>query len=183
MSTANRIVTAALALFYRNGFHASGVDLLSAEAGVTKRTLYKHFPSKDDLIESALELRHELFMSWLKRHIGAARAEDRPLAYIDFIGNWVAEEGFCGCAFINASAEYAAREQTPHRLADQHKQEIKALLAHLCTEAGALDEVAVADSLFLIGEGLIVASQVQGYSGSLVQNAKRAASLLWDAAR
>ncbi|TCK03608.1 TetR/AcrR family transcriptional regulator [Marinobacterium mangrovicola] len=183
MSTADRIVTAALALFYRNGFHASGVDLLSAEAGVTKRTLYKYFPSKDELIESALQLRHEQFMAWLKQHVAAAAVEDGPLAYIDFIGNWVADAEFCGCAFINAAAEYAAPEQIPHRLADQHKEEVRALVVNLCTEAGAKDAVSVADSLFLIGEGLIVASQVRGYNESLVQNAKKAATLLWDAAR
>ncbi|SEG84490.1 TetR/AcrR family transcriptional regulator [Marinobacterium lutimaris] len=182
MPTANRIVTAALALFYRNGFHASGVDLLSAEAGVTKRTLYKYFPSKDDLIESALLLRHEQFIGRVKQHVLAVEAEARPLAYLDFIGDWVAETEFCGCAFINAAAEFAAREQVPHRLADQHKEEIKALLLGLCSAAGAREPAPVADALFLLGEGLIVTSQVQGCSEALVSNAKQAGRLLWDAA-
>ncbi|MEB3734489.1 TetR family transcriptional regulator [Halopseudomonas pachastrellae] len=85
MSTPQHIVASALGLFYRNGFHASGVDLLSREAGVTKKTLYRHYPSKDVLIEAALALRHTQFMARLRAFVEQAAVEQRPLAYVDFI--------------------------------------------------------------------------------------------------
>ncbi|KEA62489.1 transcriptional regulator, TetR family [Marinobacterium lacunae] len=175
MSTSDRIVESALSLFYRNGFHASGVDLLSEQAGVTKRTLYKYFPGKEELIEAALELRHRQFMTAMKTSVERAVVERRPLAYIEFLSAWVAEPGFHGCAFINAAAEYGEQGQGPHRQANAHKSEIRTYLQQLCTEAGKTD---TAGALFLLGEGLIVASQVQGYDVALVDAAKRSAQAL-----
>ncbi|MEO1820285.1 TetR/AcrR family transcriptional regulator [Pseudomonas sp.] len=180
MSTPQQIVASALGLFYRNGFHASGVDLLSREAGVTKKTLYRHYPSKDALIEAALELRHAQFMARLRTFVEQAAVAHRPLAYIDFIADWVQEDDFCGCAFINASAEFAQMDAVPHQQAASHKQDIQAYLLALCTAAGASQPSPLATQLFLIGEGLIVGSQVQqAHKATLVEGARAAAQVIW----
>lgn len=71
MSTSDAITRAALRLFYRQGFHATGVEQLSQEAGVTKKTLYRHFSSKDHLVEAALELRHNEFMAKVRAAVDA----------------------------------------------------------------------------------------------------------------
>ncbi|MGC8400149.1 TetR/AcrR family transcriptional regulator [Enterobacter mori] len=178
MSVAQNIVASALRLFYRHGFHASGVDLLSQEAGVTKKTLYRHYPSKDALIDAALALRHTQFMAKMRLFVDATAAEQRPLAYIDFIANWVQEDDFHGCAFINATAEFARPDAPPHQQAVRHKQEIQTYLQDLCAIAGAQQSEPVSTQLFLIGEGLIVASQVQGYDAALVEAARAIARFL-----
>lgn len=183
MSTAEHIVETSLNLFYQNGFHASGVDLLSKEAGVTKKTLYRYFPSKDVLIDAALKLRHQKFMSRLRDSVEAAKPALRPVAYIDFIAAWVVDADFHGCAFINATAEYAAPDASPHQHATAHKNEIRAYLLRLCTEGGAQKPDSIATSLFLLGEGLIVGSQVQGPESVLIESAKTTARDLWRMAR
>lgn len=183
MNTPDHIVTSALGLFYQHGFHASGVDALSREAGVTKKTLYRHYASKDALIEAALALRHTQFMAKMRACVEAAAVQERPLAYIRFIADWVQEEGFYGCAFINASAEFAPLHAGPHQQAAQHKKEVQAYLLSLCAQAGASAPEAIAVQLFLLGEGLIVASQVQGNSAALVNASQIAARAIWLAAQ
>lgn len=179
MSTADQIVASALQLFYRNGFHASGVDLLAEQAGVTKKTLYRYYPSKDALIEAALALRHQHFIARLRDEVECHAVEARPLAYIDFILSWTRSEDFQGCAFINASAEYGDRQAAPHRQAAAHKQEIRAYLQSLCQAAGARRPDEIASELYLLGEGVIVSSQVQGPDTLLAETARKLAANLW----
>ncbi|MBD9482052.1 TetR/AcrR family transcriptional regulator [Pseudomonas sp. PDM14] len=171
MSTAETITTAALSLFHRQGYHASGVEQLSQVAGVTKKTLYRHFPSKEHLVEAAMQLRDVQFMNQMKTAVEAVAAPRRPQAYLDFIAAWARQPDFCGCAFINASAEYSAPNDPPHLLAKAHKQNVLDYLQTLCSEAGLKQPSATALQLFLIGEGLIVACQVNGTSDALVEAA------------
>lgn len=182
MDTSEHIVTTALKSFYTQGFHASGVDHLAAAAGVTKKTLYRHYPSKDALIDAALALRHRQFMAKLRSFVTQAPVAHRPLAYIDFIASWTQEADFHGCAFINATAEYGPSAAPPHRQAAAHKQEVRDDLTDFCAQAGASQPASVALSLYLIGEGLIVACQVQGYDTRLAAAARDAARLLWSSA-
>lgn len=179
MTTSQDILASSLSLFYRQGFHATGVDLLSHEAGVTKKTLYRHYPSKDALIEAALALRHTQFMAKMRAFVDAAPTEQRPLAYIDFIASWVREDGFCGCAFINAAAEFASSDAPPHQQAAKHKQEIQAYLKDLCVAGGISQPELIAEQLFVLGEGMIVACQVQGYDASRMNAARTLARTAW----
>ena len=170
MSTSEKIAESALQLFYRQGYHATGVEQLSQEAGVTKKTLYRHFPSKELLIEAALERRDHDFMTRLQSALAAVEAKARPLAYIDFIESWTRSEDFYGCAFINASAEYAGPAEPPHVLARLHKDKLMAALEQACQQAGC--KQGAAQQLFLLGEGLIVASQVGGVQVPLFEAAR-----------
>lgn len=178
MSTSDVITSAALRLFYRQGFHATGVEQLSQEAGVTKKTLYRHFSSKEDLVEAALELRHNEFLAKVRAVVDAVPAAKRPLAYLDFIASWVQEPGFYGCAFINASAEYASLSLPPHRLARQHKQALQAYLEDMYAQAGCSNPRLAAMQLLLIGEGLIVSYQVNGACPDLIKAARDMVVLL-----
>lgn len=168
MSTADVITRAALDLFYRQGFHASGVEQLSQMAGVTKKTLYRHFPSKEHVVEAALQLRHAEFMDQMATAVEGADQANRPQAYIDFIISWVQSADFHGCAFINASAEYSAQSAPPHVLASQHKQQVLNYLQGICAQASLTQPSAVAMQLFVIGEGLIVTSQVSGLAPAML---------------
>lgn len=172
MSTADSITEAALGLFYRQGFHASGVEQLSQVAGVTKKTLYRHFPSKEHLVEAALRLRDAQFMAKMQAAMEPATDAQRPLAYIDFIAAWAREPDFHGCTFINAAAEYAEAGAPPHMLARQHKEQVLACLEGVCARAGLHQPQAAARQLFLIGEGLIVACQVGGAMQEMIESAR-----------
>lgn len=178
MSTADSITEAALRLFYRQGFHASGVEQLSQVAGVTKKTLYRHFPSKEHLVEAALRRRDEAFMANMQAALEPLADAQRPLAYIDFLAAWVREVDFHGCAFINAAAEYAEANEPAHVLARQHKALVLAYLEDVCARAGLAQPSQAARRLFLLGEGLIVSCQVSGPSPELIDTAREMAGLL-----
>lgn len=178
MSTSRTITESALALFYRQGFHASGVEQLSQEAGVTKKTLYRHFPSKEHLVDAAIQLRDEQFMARLVAAVEAVAIEDRPAAYIDFIAGWVREPDFHGCLFINAAAEYSAEQDAPHVLAKELKERVISYLLKICELAQLNSPLEVAQQLFLLGEGLIVASQVRGAADVTIQAARQMAEWL-----
>ncbi|QDF97839.1 TetR family transcriptional regulator [Azoarcus sp. DD4] len=178
MNKQEQLVDSAMQLFYRQGFHATGVDQLSREGEVTKRTLYRYFPTKEALVRAALEHRDALFMARMRAHVEAQPLAQRPAAYIDFILAWTQEPDFHGCAFINAAAEYPAVSDEAHAVAAAHKQAIRDYLDRICVEAGLAEPQAAARQLFLLGEGLTVAAQVGGYDAALAETALALAAAL-----
>ncbi|MEQ9071594.1 MAG: TetR/AcrR family transcriptional regulator, partial [Gimesia chilikensis] len=108
-SKRDQIVDKALQLFYRQGFNGTGVDTIITEAGVSKKTLYSHFRTKDELILATLRKRDELFRNNLMRETERRTSDprERLFAVFDFLTGWFHEEGFSGCMFINAAAEFA----------------------------------------------------------------------------
>lgn len=166
-----QLLSQALALFYRQGFHATGVDQLAAEAGLTKKTLYRYFATKEALIEAVLQLRDEDFMAALDAFVAPLAADARPRAYLGFLAQWLGGEGFCGCLFINAAAEYPQHADAIHRQAAAHKQRLQQWLQTCCQQAGLLHAGLRARQLFLLGEGLIVSAQVGGPDPALLQAA------------
>jgi AcrR family transcriptional regulator len=126
-----RLLEAAARLFYADGVAATGIDSITAAAGVAKKSLYNNFASKADLVAAYLAARHE---EWLALYRGRAAAADTPRgrvlavfdAYIDH-ANSAYERGFRGCGLLNAAAELPAG--APGRQAvRQHKEEVEALL-------------------------------------------------------
>lgn len=178
MSTYDSIASAAFKLFYQHGFHATGVEQLSHAAGVTKKTLYRHFASKDVLVNAVLTRRDQEFMQKLRTAVEAKPIAARPYSYIDFIVNWVQEEDFFGCAFINAAAEYSQTDAPVQHIAKEHKAKILSYLEQLCSEAKLPEASSIAQQLFLLGEGLIVASQTKQNMPALINSAKSLAATL-----
>jgi len=168
-SKKEHLVEAAVKLFGREGFHATGIDRILQEAGVARMTLYKHFRSKDELILAALRRRDEQFRTWFKSAIektGGSPAE-RLLASFDALGEWFAGRAFAGvpfsgCSFINAAAEFSEAGHPVHQLAAEHKRLILEYLRLLASSAGARDPDGLAWSISLLHEGAIVTAQVSG---------------------
>src|ERR1700733_13816724 len=111
-----RILETADLLFYGQGIRAIGVDTIAAEIGISKRTLYNYFPSKDDLI-----------VAYLSRHFIEARTSDRPLLeqilhYFDWLERWFASDTFRGCPFVNAIAELSDAAHPGAKLAVAYKE-------------------------------------------------------------
>lgn len=159
---AQRILDAATRLFYRHGIHAVGVDTIAAESGVTKRTLYDRFGSKDQLVAAYLQARHQ---SWWERLEGRlARGGETPvLALFD---SYVEDSGATdrGCAFLNAAAELP-RDHPAHRVVRAHKHAVLERLAELL-EAGPgapTEGVRVlAQEIYLLLEGAIAHRGIDG---------------------
>lgn len=158
------LIDAAMRVFYRHGFHASSLDDIQKEGGISRMTLYNHFKSKDELVVAAMRRRDEIFRNRLMKFVEASgrSARDRLLAVFDFHEDWFTGKEFCGCMFINASAEFSAAESAPRRLAAEHKQEIVRYLRALCEEAGTGDPEDVAERLNILLEGAIVTARVVG---------------------
>ncbi len=143
--------------FNKSGFHATGIEKLRENLGITKKTLYRYFASKEQLILEVLEYRHNVFISKLQDALNGHIQQKAALAYIDFIEDWVKQDNFFGCTFINVSAEYSQQMTQPHQIANSHKQKVlQILIAHQIPDP-------TLTYIFLIGEGLIVANQIMNY--------------------
>lgn len=117
--TRERILQTASALFYREGTRAVGVDLIVAQAGVAKTSLYRHFATKDDLIEAFL-LREDADF-WAHWDAVAARYRRTPREELDAQLQWIGERierpGYRGCPQINIAAEYADANHPARKVA------------------------------------------------------------------
>lgn len=185
-----RLVETATRLFNEGGYHATGIDLILAEAGVAKMTLYNNFPSKDDLIAEVLRRRAEAFREWLVAWVARVEAghpRERLLAVFDALAAWhgSAPDGpglpFKGCFFVRAAGEYPERDHALHRLAGESKQAVVDLLRDLAVDLGAREPDVLAEQLGMLVEGATVAALTRGRSDA-ARIARRAAATLLDAA-
>ncbi len=183
------LIDAAMCVFYKVGFNASSLDDIQKEGKVSRMTLYNHFKSKDELIIAAMRRRDEIFRNKLMKFVEskAKTPKERIAAVFDFHEEWFKEENFCGCMFINASAEFSLADSAPRRIAAEHKQDIVRYLKELCTDAGVADPDEVAQQLNILIEGSIVTARVVGQvadgGGAIevaAQRAKRMGMLLLD---
>lgn len=158
------LIDAAMRVFYRRGFHASSLDDILREGGISRPTLYYHFKSKDELIVAAMRRRDEVFRNRLMKFAesNGDSPRERLEAVFDFHEDWFTGDEFCGCMFINASAEFSAADSAPRRLAAEHKQEIVRYLRELCDAAKCQDPADTAEQLNILIEGAIVAARVVG---------------------
>lgn len=182
LSRRDQLVDTALELFYREGFHATGIDRIVAQAGVAKMTLYKHFRSKDELILAALRRRDEGWRNWFMREVErrASTPRARLLALYDALGAWFAEKEFSGCMFINAAAEFGDREDPIRAAAAEHKRLVENYVRDLADKSGARTPDRLARKLMLLLEGAIVMAHVAGEPGA-AQAAREAAAALLEA--
>lgn len=159
-----RILRAAHELFYRDGIRATGVDRVITESGVAKLTFYRHFPSKDRLIERFLDYRHDRWMAWFVDALGrhgahAVPADGSGLPLLtDVLAEWCADAAFRGCAFINAVAETGGMLPTTIAQAAGHKRAMAEVIALLLppTESGAR----IARAAALAFDGAVVQAQM-----------------------
>lgn len=155
----DRLLRTAHALFYRDGIRATGIDRVIAEAGVTKVTFYRHFPSKDALVRAFLDFRHALWMGWFVDALGRFGGDTRGLAALaDALAEWFAQPGFRGCAFINAVAETGGDAADTLTVSRAHKQEMREVIRALLPAGAQAD--ALAGAAALAADGAIVRAQM-----------------------
>ncbi|WP_199810033.1 TetR/AcrR family transcriptional regulator [Streptomyces sp. NRRL F-5126] len=153
----HRIVDAAEELFYNRGITAVGVDLIAEHSGVTKRTLYNRFGSKDHLVAAYLTQRDERWRSLVRATIDACDgAADAVTAPFEALRTWCGTNTR-GCAFINALAELPDPAHPGHRIAASQKLWLRDLFEDLATTAGCAHPAALATRLLVLHEGALAA--------------------------
>jgi len=179
----DELVRKALSIFYRDGFHATGMDTLAAETGVSKTSMYKHFRTKEELILAVLRLRDEQFCNRIFRRMEELADTPRAqlLALFDALAEWFAEPGFQGCMFVKASAEYQKPDHPIHVQSAEHKRLFFQTVREIAREAGARDPDGLARQLLLLKEGAIVTAHL-GHTDAPSDDANEAARVLLEQA-
>ncbi len=159
----DRLLATAAQIFYREGIHAVGVDRLVTEAGVTRATFYKHFPSKDDLVRAYVELEDAALRRLFAD--GAAQADDPSEllgVVIDGVALDVEHHHTRGCPFINAAAEFPDPEHPVRVAVRAHRDWFEATLVGAAEAAGVDDPAGVGRSLVLLRDAALVGSYLDG---------------------
>ena len=143
----DRILETTDRLFYGQGIRAVGVDTIAAEIGISKRTLYNYFPSKDALI-----------VAYLTRRAVPRSVSDRPpleqiLGVFDWLERWFASKAFRGCPFVNAVAEIGERAHPATRIAIDQKERRRVAFRDILTRLGVADPDGLATQLAILVEG------------------------------
>ncbi len=150
-------------LIYRHGIAATGMDLLVKTAGVSRKSIYRYFANKDELVIAALRRRDERWMQWLRGEV--ERAEDsgeRLLALFSALKAWFGSADFRGCAFINTSGETGDPQDPVRLLAKAHKQKLIEYALELCEAHGTPDPERQAAQLLILIDGAITVALVMG---------------------
>jgi AcrR family transcriptional regulator len=166
-----RILETADRLFYLRGIRAVGVDTIAAEIGISKRTLYNHFPSKDELIAA-----------YLQRRFTQAPASDKPpveqiLGTFDRLERGFAAKGFRGCPFVNAVAELGSEDRSVKKIAIAFKESRRIWFRDLLKQLDVADADGLATQLTLLVDGAIAQDLVRD-DPSMARAAKQAARVL-----
>jgi AcrR family transcriptional regulator len=174
-----RIERAAAQLFYRNGIHATGVELIAQQANVSKRTLYQHFASKNELVDNYLRGIDARGGAPTERRLDdtGLPARQRLLAIFDLRRSEVVR----GCAFHNAAVESAGSLTTTDEIVRTHKQEFTRRLVAVAREAGAADPHLLGQQLSVLFEGATAMATSLNDTAPVV-HARAAAATLIDAA-
>jgi AcrR family transcriptional regulator len=166
-----RILATADLLFYQRGIRAVGVDTIAAEIGISKRTLYNHFPSKDELIAA-----------YLAGRFTKASPSDKPpveqiLGTFDRLERGFASKGFRGCPFVNAVAELGTEDQSVRKTAVAFKESRRVWFRDLLKQLGVADAEALATQITILVDGAIAQDLVR-HDPSMARAAKEAAKVL-----
>jgi AcrR family transcriptional regulator len=165
----DRILAAAVELFYREGIRTTGIDRVIAEAGVAKASFYEHFETKDALVAAYVQARSAAFEAWFHAWIidrfGTAEAATpadaqlRLLAIIDAIAEFASSPEFCGCAFIGVVEQIDDASHPARQAAEHHREKVRSELVTLATIAGATDSQQLGLALSMLADGLLIAAR------------------------
>jgi len=156
--TRRRLLAAADALFYGDGIRSVGVDAVAEQAGVTKRTLYYHFASKDDLVAAYLDGRD---LPTLDRYQELIAESPEPVVQrirrlFEHLEASAKSPRWRGCSFVRAAGEFAGSPGHPARVAAaRHKKRFESWLAELLVAEGIADATSLARQVMILFDGAV----------------------------
>ena len=156
-----QLIDVAIQMFCEGGFHATGIDKILKKSGISKKTMYAHFRSKDDLILAALDQYDKDFRENFIQQVenSGDTAEERLLGVFDVIHSWFSQDDFYGCVFIKAVGEFSDVNDVICEASRRFKKTMRNYLYDLCVDARAEDSETLATELALLINGAIVSSQ------------------------
>jgi AcrR family transcriptional regulator len=155
-----RILDTAYELFTRRGIRDVGIDEVIERAGVAKATLYRHFPSKNELVLAFLEQRERRWtVDWVEAEArrNGSTPEEQLLAIFDAFDGWFRQDDFEACSFINVMLEMGP-EHPAGRASVRHLENIRSVVRRLAGEAGLRDLDSFARSWHILMKGSIVSA-------------------------
>jgi AcrR family transcriptional regulator len=183
-----RLLAAGSDLFYRYGIGAVGVDLISDSAGVSKRTLYQQFGSKDELVAECLRAGGaDVVAHYLRGATEDAPPRERILGVFDGLAEWSTLDSFRGCPFMNTATELTDPDHPARQVAREFKITLRDFFAGEASRGAATNPTMLADQLLMLFDGAMVQA-VMGTAASgsgdrdIVPASMAAASALMDAA-
>ncbi|MFF3488295.1 TetR/AcrR family transcriptional regulator [Streptomyces sp. NPDC002701] len=176
---ARRALAAAGRLFYERGIHAVGVDLIAAEAGVTKKTLYDRFGSKEQLVVEYLADRDERWRACLAARLDVcASPRERVLTVFDVSHEWMDANSPRGCSMVNAHAEIVDPAHPAYAIIIGQKRWMLTLFTDLVRPLAPATADFLGRTLMLLHEGALVAFGLRVFPGALEQAREQAELLL-----
>jgi len=181
-----RLLATADRLFLERGIRAVGIDLVLAESGVAKASLYRWFRSKDELVAEWLRTRDSAWFSWFDAEVARIKDPAQRIAEaFSFLVRWVAGRSFTGCAFVNARVELRQPDHPAMVVAQAHAERLRAFFVDTAKQAGFARPARTGAALYLLFEG-VLASAMGAAPDSRTREAriaKEAALALWAASR
>jgi len=177
------IVKWAFDRFYEGGFHATGIDTAMAGSGISKRTLYKYFSSKEALIEAVLVHYGEFIMHELFDPLAAIKDPRKQImAFFDIRKTMIDESPTRGCLGIKASQEYAGKHGGIVALGRSAASNVEERFIELCKRAGFAQSAKLGKQINVLFQGALLLAHVSGDSSSFVSAKAAVATLLEQAA-
>jgi|SRR5882672_3277649 len=180
-SARERIFDTASQLFYAKGIRAVGVETIAAEADTTKMSLYRNFPSKDELVAEWLREHDARFWRTWEGMANKYPKDPRKQIHTAFglLAKHVVDPGARGCPMANAAVEITERDHPARKVIETHKAKLRSRLTQICIRIGVPEPRLLADQLFLLMEGAQVTMQTLGVKGP-AKNIARSANTLID---
>lgn len=185
-STRERIVAAANRLFYREGIRAVSVDAVAEEAGITKRSLYYHFQSKDELIAAYLASRDQPNLESYRRWFETAEGDtaDRVAAIFGKLAKAAGRSDWKGCGFLRTSAELANLPGHPAmKIGAAHKKKFERWMTERFSADGIIDALSLARQVMLLLDGSFSVVMLHRDPGYMVAAGEAARILIRNAAK
>jgi AcrR family transcriptional regulator len=173
------ILEAADRLFYQHGIRGVSIDSIAEQAGVTKRTIYYHFPTKRDLVKAYLKTRDEKTRQWFEHEAEkfGAVPTDHILGVFDLLGDWFAAPDYRGCPFLSSIVEMSDDPELVREAVVAHKEAVAGWLSDKLKEAGAREVTSLTEQLMLLVDGSLIRSLIFR-NVQLAPQAKAAAEIL-----
>lgn len=175
------LVATASKLFNAHGYQRAGVDMIMKESGISKTTMYKYFPTKEDLILEVLNRKSEALIENITLRVSDI-SENNPkkiidkkiAALLDVIEEWIKSKEFCGCLFMKAVSEYDGKDQKIRFFAKKHKEKVKGVIKNILTQ-NAINDLGDSDeraqNIALVIDGAIITAHIKN-DKNIMDNAR-----------